>query len=462
VVLCLTRKPIENKAQASREHTKRLLMHWLDLGALSDENQKLKEALYDDVTKLPTISLLLGKMKSLLQKNKQVGLLYVDVVRDSKIEKVFGWRVFDEIMYYVAKSLNELRGKELRKGDSVSAVVKNGNAFVLLLSPPRTKSEISDEDLFNVKKRIEKDLRETLKQFVDPALSKRFRCNIGCAIVEEEPQIKTERLVFNALETARENAELQKSEKKRQELELLREIIDKEEISTLFQPIIDLFSGKIIGYEALSRGPQGALENPVKLFKLAAEADLVWKLDRLCRNKALLNAKGIKKHADLLTINVDPRAVGDPEFRNIAESVFLTQSGLPVDRIVFEVSERAMVADMDLFQLALSYFRALGFLLAIDNTGTGYYTGLELIAKLKPNFVKIDPHLIHEIDKNEIKQELIVTISRFAATVSAIVTAEGIETQAELDTVRNLGIQAGQGFLFAPPGRPFPKANLPT
>lgn len=457
----MAEKETETKAQSSRESTKRLLMHWLDLGILSKENQKLKEVLYDEITKLPTISLLLDKIKSLLQANKQIGLLYVDVARDSKIEQVFGWRVFDEIMHYVGKSLEELQGTSLRKGDTLSAVVKSGNGFVVLLSPPRNKSGVDLEDLMEVRKRLNKDLCQTLKQFVEPTLSKKFRCNIGCAIIEEEPQIRVERLVFNALEAAKENAQSRELEEKEKQIEELRQIIHRGEISTLFQPIVDLTSSKIIAYEALSRGPQGELESPLKLFKLAHEGDLVWRLDRLCRNKALVNAKGVKQYADLLTINIDPHAVGDPEFKETSQSAFLTHCGLPPERIVFEISERSMVADIDLFRLVLNYFRALGFLLAIDDGGSGYYTGLELIAKIKPNFVKIDLPLIRGVDKDAIKQDLIATVSKFASKVGAFTIAEGIETQAELETLIKLGIRFAQGFFFAHPGKPFPSARMP-
>jgi len=457
----MAEKSVEPKAQESRESTKRLLMHWLDLGTLSQENKKLREVLYDEVTKLPTISLLLGQIKSLLQIHKQIGLLYVDVARDSKIEQIFGWRVFDEIMHYVGQSLEQLKGTALRTGDIVSSIVKSGNAFVVLLSPPRNKPILEMDDLLKIRKRLNKDLVGTLKQFVDPSLSRRFRCNIGCAIVEEEPEIRVERLVFNALEAAKENAQLKELEHKERQVEELRQIINQGEINTLFQPIVNLSTGQTLIYEALSRGPRGEMEGPERLFRIATEGDLVWKLDRLCREKALLKAKGIKKYAELLAINVDPRAIGDPKFKEISESSFLTACELPPERIILEISEKAMIADSDLYRLVLDYFKALGFLIAIDDAGSGFYAGLELIAKLKPNFVKIDIPLISGCDKDEIKQDLISTISKFASKIGAIVTAEGIETEAELVIVKKLGLNFAQGFLLAYPAEPFPGPNMP-
>lgn len=441
-------KEHKDKATPARGNTKQLLMHWLELGALSDENEKLKELLYDEVTQLPTLPLLLPEIERMLKEHRQIGLLYVDVVKESDIERIYGWKVFDQIMEYVSEILQQLKGKCFRQEDRILTLVKNGNSFALLLSPSREKQTLLIEDLAKLRRRIEDELQAALEQTM-PSLCKRFNCHIGLTIIEEEPNMRTERVIFNALEKAEENAGLRELAEKTKQIEELRAIIHQENISTLFQPILEIESNRIIGYECFCRGPSGKLENPQTLFNLAIEGDLVWQLDRLCRKKAFQSTKNLKSN-QLLFVNINPRSVGDPELRKTAESLLLLPHQLTPDRIVFEISERSMIADMDLFRLVLDYFKALTFLISIDDAGSGYYTGLEIIAKLKPDFVKIDIPLVRDINQDPIRQEIITTIVRFTSKVGARTAAEGIETVDELKTIRELGVDYAQGHLFSP------------
>jgi EAL domain-containing protein (putative c-di-GMP-specific phosphodiesterase class I) len=110
-----------------------------------------------------------------------------------------------------------------------------------------------------------------------------------------------------------------------------------------------------------------------------------------------------------------------------------------------------MVSDVDLFKLVLEYFRALGFKIAVDNAGSGFLSGLEIIAKIKPDFVKIDRPLIRQIDQDPIRQQLVATIVNFASQVKATTIGEGVETPAEAETLRAVGVSFGQGYFFSPP-----------
>lgn len=435
-------------------------MRWLDLGALSEENVKLRNLLFDEATKLPTVSLLLGQIRSLLQTHKQIGLIYLDVSSGSKIQETFGYRTIEQVINKMGQTLSKLKGQSFRENDTVAAVMKSGNDFVILLSPPREKNIIEMKDLLMIRSRILKTVRESITGTMDPSLAKRFHLRAGAAVIENEPNIRVEHLVYDALEAAKESARLKELEYKKKDMEKLRLVLERGEITTVFQPIVDLSNFKIIAYEAFSRGPNGFLENPETLFKLAAEGDFVWKLDRVCRDKAFLAARDMK--ADLLFLNINPHAIGDPEFKEISKSVYLKHSGLTIDRIVFDLSEQAMVQDFDLFNMILNYFKTLGFKISIDDAGSGFYAGLELIARSKPDFVKIDSSLIRGIEKDKVKQSLISTIINFASMAKATVGAEGIETVAELETLKELGVKIGQGYLFAKPAFPFPSIKKPS
>lgn len=450
----MTNSSQETPAQRNRESSKKILMRYLDLGSLSAENKMLRSLLYDEITGLPTLSLFLQEISLTLKNKGQVGILYIDIERSSKIQEAFGLKVFDQTMNIVSRVMNGLRGSTIRKEDTVAAVMKSGNAFVVILSPPRKQKKIKPEDLMMVRKRLVKALRSEVKKHLDANVYKRFYCRCGTSIIENKPGLSIEHKVYNAVERARENANDKESEHKELKLAELSQAIELDQIRTVFQPVVHLDSKKIIAYEAFSRGPKG-IEDPETLFKIACEGDCVWKLDQACREKAFISAKGLP--ADFLFINIFPHAIGDPDLKNIGDSLSLAQSKLGPEQLIFDVSEQSMVEDFELFPTMLHYLKTIGFKVCIDDAGSGYYGGLELMARAKPDFVKIDIHLIRDIDSDDIKQDLVETIVKFANKAGAFVSAEGIETTNELRKVKEIGVQFGQGHLFAEPASPFPK-----
>ncbi len=443
----------ETPAQRNQGSSKRLLKNYLDLGSMSAENKMLKSLLYDEVTGLPTLALLLNQISFSLKTHKQVALLYVDIKRSTKIQEAFGYKVFDHTMNVVSRTLEQLRGEKLRKDDIVSAVMKSGSSFIIMLSPPRKQKEITHKDLLAIRKRLLKSLRARVKQVVDQSVYRRFYCRCGTAIIENKPGFTVEHLVFDAVETARENAETREIEHKEKKLDQLSKLIAERKLNTLYQPIVHLSSNKIIGYEAFTRGPRG--ETPESLFKMAIDADMVWKLDKACRERAFVTAKGLP--ADYLFLNISAYAIADPELKNIGNSLYLKKSKIKPEQIVFDVSERSMVEDFDLFPTMLNYLKTIGFKVSIDNVGSGYYGGLELLTRTKPDFVKIDNHLVHDIHEDESKQDLAETIIKFGSKAGAHISAAGIEKADELKKLQEIGVQFGQGYLFARPGEPFPE-----
>jgi EAL domain-containing protein (putative c-di-GMP-specific phosphodiesterase class I) len=256
-------------------------------------------------------------------------------------------------------------------------------------------------------------------------------------------------------------AEYQKLQRLMRNKEKLQELIIKESIRTVFQPIVHLEKNEIIGYEALSRGPVGTdYENPNILFDAAVEAELVFELDRLCRTMALRNSKGLKPEHKLF-INCMPSAVLDPEFKEVYLESFLKEMKLKPFNIVIEVTEREAIENYELFKEAVEYYSNFGFSIAVDDTGAGY-SSLETVIELKPHFVKLDISIVRGLDKNMLKQELVKAISTLSREMGSTVIAEGIETESELRTLLEIGIPVGQGFLFAKPGTPFPQISAVT
>ncbi len=233
----------------------------------------------------------------------------------------------------------------------------------------------------------------------------------------------------------------------------LKEIIRNKTITSVFQPIVSLVNGSVVGYEALSRGPQGSqLERPDALFSAAADGELVWELEYLCRTKALEKAKGVIA-AKMLFINVDPKIINDHRFQKGLTKELL-QGHTETSNIIFEITEKTAISDYKSFCRILDNYRSQGYRIAVDDTGAGY-SGLKTLAETRPHFIKVDMDLVRDIDKDGLKQAMIKALYDISQITGSQLIAEGIETRDELDTLISLGIPYGQGFYLAKPGHKF-------
>lgn len=432
-----------------------LLQSWLELHDVIAEHPEVRRLLFDAVTGLPTTPLLFPRIESLLEERGEISLLCLNVVKYSKIEEIYGWEIFDGVMREVAASLERITGRELRDSDMVAELMISGNAFVVLLSPPRTSDKMDRENLERLAQRVERLVREDLAEALDPAIFPKFGCYIGSATAYRDAKVRLERLVHKALEAAlAESDEREHSDAERRRAGL-EQIIDAGEVRTLVHPIFRLADLSIIGYEALSRGPVNSeFERPDKLFKVAYDADLVMTLERLCRKRAFETAERLPE-GRMLFINIEPEAVADPELRDIMFTTLLADSHVKPEHIVFEITERTAIADFASFRATLEYLRTLGFHIAVDDGGAGYGS-LQCLAEVHPEWLKIDISLVRGIDTDSVRRSLVQSMAMFAERMGVKLVAEGIERVEELQVLRELGVEFGQGFLFCRPSDPFP------
>lgn len=238
----------------------------------------------------------------------------------------------------------------------------------------------------------------------------------------------------------------------------LEKIIDSQDISIVFQPIIKLKNGEIIGYEALSRGPVNSpLHLPDKLFGAAEKNNRTWELESLCRVKAIEKANGLSIDK-FLFLNVDPLIFKDEKFKIGFTKEFLARNNISPDSIIFEITEKTAIEDYQSFKIALNNYVNQGYKIAIDDTGAGY-SGLKTLAETKPHYIKIDMDLVRDIDKDTFKQEIMKTFVSLSNATNMKLIAEGIETEEELTTLINLGVYAGQGYYILRPAGTF--LNIP-
>ena len=207
------------------------------------------------------------------------------------------------------------------------------------------------------------------------------------------------------------------------------------------QPIVDLSSGDIAGYEMLSRftGPWQA--PPDRWF---AAADL-WGVNAVLQARVLragIRARRLLPPNTFLSVNVDPHLLADPE----VAGVLLDAPELT--RFVLELTEHSRAGLHDVAGPVLSAVRAAGGLVAMDDVGTGY-AGLSQLLDLRPHFVKLDRELVSGVDADPVKAALVETLGDLAGRMDTWLLAEGIETEAELDTVIRLGVPLGQGWALA-------------
>jgi EAL domain-containing protein (putative c-di-GMP-specific phosphodiesterase class I)/GGDEF domain-containing protein len=437
-------------------HEDYLLESWLELREAVEENPEMRRLLFDPVTGLPTTPLLFPRIETLLQDRGEVSMLCLNIVRYSKIEEIYGWKVFDSVMRDVAEALESITGTYMRDSDIVAELMISGNSFVIVLSPPRNSMKLEEQDRISLAARVETNVREALRETMDPALYAKFGCYTGSATIHADAQTRLERLVHQGLDSALADSgtreELDAAERRRR----LRQIIDNEEVRTLVHPVLALDDMSVIGYEALSRGPEGReFERPDKLFKIAYDADLVLQLERLCRKKAIAAAKDLPE-GRLLFLNIEPESIADPELRDAMFSTLIEGVRLSPDRIVLEITERTAIVDFCAFRSTLEYLRTLGFSIAIDDAGAGYGS-LQCLAEVHPEWLKVDISLVRGIDTDVIRRQLVQSLVMFADEMKVKLIAEGIETTGELATLKELGVRYGQGFLFSMPVLPFPE-----
>ncbi len=240
--------------------------------------------------------------------------------------------------------------------------------------------------------------------------------------------------------------------------EELTTILKNKKITPVYQPIVNLNTGEIMGFEALSRGPAGSpLQYPLELFRVAVANGKLLVLEQICREAAVSHLTGLGKDQQLF-LNMNAEVVKDPDFRGGLTKTFVLRQGLNPAQVTFEITERTAITDFDSFSKSLNHYRAQGYSIAIDDAGAGY-SSLQSIAELRPNYIKLDRSIVHDVDKDPLKQAMLDAMTSLAAVIHSKIIAEGIETADELAMLISKGVHYGQGFLLARPAFPPPEVS---
>ncbi len=220
-----------------------------------------------------------------------------------------------------------------------------------------------------------------------------------------------------------------------------------EGVRIVFQPVVDLTRGTVVGYEALTRFDGYPVSSPDDWFSAARRVGRSAALEAMAMRKALAASDDLPPNT-FLAINVGPDVLDHPEVLKVLSS-HRNLSG-----IVIELTEHARIDSYVSLEPALNRLRSAGAMLAIDDAGAGY-AGLQHLIGIRPHIIKLDRLLISGIDRDETKRALVEMIGTFASRIDAWVLAEGIEHVGELDAVISLGVPMAQGYLLGRPAAPW-------
>jgi EAL domain-containing protein (putative c-di-GMP-specific phosphodiesterase class I)/CheY-like chemotaxis protein len=244
----------------------------------------------------------------------------------------------------------------------------------------------------------------------------------------------------------RERREREKADR----IEAIRQALEPGAINPVFQPIVDLASGQLVGFEALARFGAEPVRPPDVWFGIAADVGLLEELELAAIREAVARIELLPRDT-YLSLNLSPATARSEDF----EAALL---GLPGARTVLEITEHAQVPDYLALREALAPFRARGARLAVDDAGAGF-ASLRHILHLEPDIIKLDISITRDIDSDRSRRALAAALASFGEEMGIELVAEGIETRAELEALRVLGVSHGQGYFI---GRPAAEPTAPS
>ena len=406
---------------------------------------------HDDITGLPTLANVQVEVQRMLFDHGQLGIIYVSLDGVQALEQLQGFEVVDDVYRVVGQGLEEARG-ELIRGEDFVSISSLGDAFLIVLSPSRRSGFVAEEDLLVVKQRLAKDLLTRLEAELEKRLLAKVDLFVGSSRLTQSPKIRFKRALLDAIARATQSIEAERDEVRSRLRKEFESVMKGEQISCVFQPIVNLNDFEAIGFELLSRGPrESELHRPDALFDVARTEGRVTELDRLCRRTASKAGEGLPLDC-LRFVNTEPVTMflhshGESFVNEIVAATASSLRGLTV----IEITENCVIDDFDRMRDIVRELRAHGFRVAIDDAGAGY-AGLQTMVEIEPDFIKLDMSLIRGVESSVVKQRLVRTLRDFCREAAITLIAEGIETRKQLDTLRELGVSHGQGFLFGHPG----------
>ena len=407
-------------------------------------------AQHDVLTGLPNRSLLRQQMDEMLlhtrRSAEKVALLMLGLDNFKAVNDTLGHAVGDKLLRGVAKRLRST----LREEDALARL--NSDEFAILQS-----GLTRPEDAVGLAKRL-------LEAIADPYLLDGHSVVIGASIgiamapgdgEESEKLLKSADMALSrAKQDARGSfaffeAALDARAQGRRKIEVeLRDAIQHDVLRPYYQPLIDLSSGRITGFEALVRWPHAerGMVSPAEFIPVAEDTGLINPLGGLMLRRACLDAAAWPDDVRV-AVNLSPLQFRSGNLLSMVTDA-LKSSGLPPRRLELEITETLLLEKSVQVLATLHALRALGVRISMDDFGTGY-SSLSYLRSFPFDKIKIDQSFVRDLGANREAQAIIRSIVSLGKGLGVTITAEGVETEAELSCLRAEGCDEGQGFLFS-------------
>jgi len=438
-------------------------VHRIELQAQleAEQGRLTHQTLHDALTGLPNRVLFLERLaqsiESAARRSIHSAVLFIDIDRFKSVNDIAGHAAGDQLLIGVARRLRDA----LRPADTVARL--GGDEFVVLC-----------ENLFEVHKEavaIAERICETVARPFSAAGTELFTsASLGIAFVRpgDDPHVlvaRADSAMYMAKQRGRSRWEIyhpdfdERMTRRAELINGLHRAVERDELVLHYQPVKDLSSGAVVAMEALVRWehPTLGIVGPTEFIPLAEETGLIvdigrWVLNEACTQCAAWRADGYDT-VDV-SVNVSGRQLEDPDFTEDLERV-LGVTGLPASALSMEVTESVIVTEGSIGHEALEELQRLGVRIAIDDFGIGY-SSLSYLAKLPVHALKVDRTFIAGLGTAQ-DSSIISAMVDLAHKLGLEVVAEGVETEIELEQLRQADCDEAQGFLL---GRPAPLSVL--
>jgi diguanylate cyclase (GGDEF)-like protein len=411
------------------------------------------QASHDPLTDLANRLLFGERVSEALQRAPEsVSVIFIDINDFKTINDTLGHAAGDELLVAIARRLSDC----VRPSDTLARL--GGDEFAIMLE--RTASQ---EEAIAVTERINRRLAERFSiagQNISVRASAGIATGAGGGISPEDLVRNADVAMYRAKQASKHGYELFESGMevpvlKRHGLkQRLREAVREDSFDVHYQPIVELETGEVAACEALVRwldGPRGCV-NPASFIPVAEEMGVIVPLgrsilERACREAQRWGSGG--RTAPAVHVNLSPVELRDPGFLSGVAGA-LDRSGLAAERLVLEITEGVVLRDPEKSIAILNEVRKLGVQLALDDFGTGY-SSLSHLRSLPIEWLKIGKPFVDGVERGGFDRPFIRMILDLAASLNLGVVAEGIESGAQLGSLRELGCGYGQGFYLGSP-----------
>jgi diguanylate cyclase (GGDEF)-like protein/PAS domain S-box-containing protein len=422
------------------------------------ESRLAHQATHDALTGLPNRVLLLDRLKMAMARVGRTGrplaVLFCDLDNFKVVNDSLGHDVGDTLLRTIAARISEA----VRPADTVARF--GGDEFVVLCD-----QLASEADAIVIAERLATVITEPVEVGEHEIV---VSTSVGIAFARSSHD-RPEALIrdadvamYRAKEKGRNRLEVFDDEMRARAMvrldteRALRRALDRRELRVFYQPKIDLVTNLVCGFEALLRWehPERGLLAPSEFIGLAEETGLIvpigtWVLSHSCRQMQLWRAVYPEAHDLELSVNLSARQVAQPDLVEVVSEV-LADTGLDPERLELEMTESALMAHAAETVDLLRSLKRLGVRLAVDDFGTGY-SSLAYLRRFPVNVLKIDREFVTRLGESVEDTEIVRLVTMLARSLGLQVVAEGVETERQLDVLRELGCDRAQGFYLSRP-----------